>query len=1274
MANYLYNGVKLPELPTWDRTKYPYAIIGPYDSTYILCALNKKPQYGTFVIEEGENAGSYTDVYVTYLYGEDYSYVMSISYRGGKWTEPTVVDNSDSVASNVRMYFRIDYDELWTNTDIPNLDAGGIYLAASDPILVPDPEHPPIEYKLPWRTSESYLMWDNGYSNRHMYLKKKNSLERYVGVHKVADEPLNCLVYSSETEFTIGTEGGNKVWDGSMYYSTDGENWNEWDGSFVLTSSIFEGRQTILLRGLENTFVNNKSTSASSTWKLTGENISCSGNIENLLDYKVVMEGEHPVMSNYCYAGLFRNNANLISAPELPATELTEYCYAYTFGQCSALTRPPILPAMKLAARCYYYMFSNCTGLLECPNLPAKQLADYCYYNMFYNCSSITTPPVLHSKNIAQYCYAYMFQNCKSLTAAPALPALELQYSCYYYMFSGCSKLRYAPKLPATKLAGWCYADMFQNCTSLLAAPALPATKLETYCYYYMFSGCTSLKTLPLLPAKTLASSCYYYMFNGCKSIKLSLVQNSEYTNEFRVPSTGSGVTATSALSSMFSSTGGTFSGTPDINTTYYTSNDVDVSFVELPDTYVTFKDSTQFTLQTKNNLKNWDGSIEYSTDAINWTVWDGTSALISEPQDRVFHLYMRGLANTQISTSSDTGFVFTNATATKASGNIECLLDYDLVQQCEHPTMSERCFSHLFANTKLSSAPELFATKLSDYCYEGMFENCSLLEHAPALFATTLAVGCYSSMFKGCINLIQAPSLTVTALTDYCYNEMFSGCSSLRSCPDLPSTSLKEGCYKGMFSNCSSLQILPKLNASSLVVSCYEEMFANTGIVPVDTKVSGTNYIAYRIPTSATANPVEGALTNMFGSALTPQINTYYFIPIESAPIDSQQYYISFYSKNSFVFKFNSNLKTWDGVLEYSYDTISWSEWVPGSQVIVPKQESGYFMYLRGRNNSLITNSNNKIVLVTKEIVHCCGNLENLLDYQKVQLGQHPRMSAHCFRNLLSDCSTLVPKVTLPATVLSDYCYYGLFSNCSLLQSIVELPASTMTPYCYAYMFRGCTSLESAPALSSTNLAAYCYQSMFNGCSMLKSAPLLPATTMQDYCYSGMFQSCSSLTATPVLNSTSLAEYCYQNMFNGCSSITKTPTLPATVMKKGCYYQMFQSCSNLVTCCALPSKQLAEYCYYSMYYSCPKLTTLNKLPALNLQTYCYAYMYAFCTGIKFSNSYTSSEYNKSYRIPTSGTGVDASSSMYRMFYYTGGAAHGTPYINITYYTSNTLV
>ena len=201
-------------------------------------------------------------------------------------------------------------------------------------------------------------------------------------------------------------------------------------------------------------------------------------------------------------------------------------------------------------------------------------MADYCYFRMFYDCTSLTRAPELPATTLSNNCYCDMFYGCISLTHTPALPATTLVNGCYLGMFEGCTSLTHAPVLPATTLANYCYSDMFHGCTSLTHAPALPATTLSTDCYENMFKNCTSLTHIPELPATTLAEGCYSGMFDGCTSLKLSTTKTEEYTQEYRIPFSGNGTTGTDALENMFTSTGGTFTGTPSINKTYYLSSD----------------------------------------------------------------------------------------------------------------------------------------------------------------------------------------------------------------------------------------------------------------------------------------------------------------------------------------------------------------------------------------------------------------------------------------------------------------------------------------------------------------------------------------------------------------------------------------------------------------------------------------------------------------------------------------------------------------------------
>ena len=332
-------------------------------------------------------------------------------------------------------------------------------------------------------------------------------------------EGKSYLTFSSPNSFTLAVGDATKHWDGALEYFDSNKTWTTWDGTTTLSSVDNDGDNVLYLRGTGNTVITGNKLSYK--WVLTGTDIACIGNIENLLDYETVASGNHPTMASDCYDNMFYGCTALIKAPELPATTLASDCYNSMFYDCTSLTQAPALPATTLANNCYYYMFSRCTSLTQAPALPATTLADYCYQ----------------------------------------------------YMFQGCTSLTQAPSLPATTLANYCYYQMFGGCTSLTQAPYLPATTLAQSCYDYMFFGCTALTKAPLLPATTLADYCYRSMFRGCTSLKLSTTQSDEYTQEYRIPS-GAGATATDALTDMFASTGGTFTGTPEINTTYYLSTD----------------------------------------------------------------------------------------------------------------------------------------------------------------------------------------------------------------------------------------------------------------------------------------------------------------------------------------------------------------------------------------------------------------------------------------------------------------------------------------------------------------------------------------------------------------------------------------------------------------------------------------------------------------------------------------------------------------------------
>ena len=342
--------------------------------------------------------------------------------------------------------------------------------------------------------------------------------------------PKPYLTFKSPTSFTLKVNDETKHWDGTLEYSTDTSTWSTWDGTTTLSSATSGSKNVLYLRGTGNTVITGKNYNY--RWVLTGSDIACIGNIENLLDYATVESGTHPTMTTYCYAFMFYQCTSLIQAPSLPATTLSKGCYDGMFDGCTSLTQAPSLPSTTLVSYCYNYMFSGCTNLTQAPDLPATTLTPYCYSNMFDGCTSLTKAPTLPATTLAERCYFNMFRYCTNLTQAPDLPATTLTPYCYSNMFYKCTSLTQAPALPATTLASSCYFNMFRYCTNLTKAPALPATTLASECYSTMFYKCTSLTQAPSLPATTLTDGCYMFMFEFTAITAIPRIRATTYATD----------------------------------------------------------------------------------------------------------------------------------------------------------------------------------------------------------------------------------------------------------------------------------------------------------------------------------------------------------------------------------------------------------------------------------------------------------------------------------------------------------------------------------------------------------------------------------------------------------------------------------------------------------------------------------------------------------------------------------------------------------------------
>ena len=367
----------------------------------------------------------------------------------------------------------------------------------------------------------------------------------------------------------------------------------------------------------------------------------------------------------------------------------------------------------------------------------------------------------------------------------------------FCWLFGACVALTSAPELPPTTLSANCYYGMFSGCTNLKTAPALPATKLADYCYYDMFYGCTNLKTAPTLPAETLAEGCYSSMFESCTNLSSvtmlapsDQIAGDRFTEWLTNAGTEEGITRTLKVTDAAA---------------YYKLESEGV----LPDNWkkgncnldtgpcLTFTAAKAQTFTMTATEDYTISGLEYSVNGGEWKTVEKNKEVSFGGENGTLRLRGTNPEGTAKDMNSSSTITFTGNEPVACTGDIRTLLDYKNYKTVE---TNQARFCKLFYNCKvLTSAPDLPATSLADYCYAYMFYVCSKLQEAPKLPATKLVEQCYGSMFESCTNLKTAIELPAETLADGCYNWMFYDCSNLTSVTMLaPSDQISNRTFEG--------------------------------------------------------------------------------------------------------------------------------------------------------------------------------------------------------------------------------------------------------------------------------------------------------------------------------------------------------------------------------------------------------------------------------------------------------------------------------------------
>ena len=163
----------------------------------------------------------------------------------------------------------------------------------------------------------------------------------------------------------------------------------------------------------------------------------------------------------------------------------------------------------------------------------------------------------------------------------------------------------------------------------------------------------------------------------------------------------------------------------------------------------LTCSDPNGATVSMTQTLGNNSGvnvvDMKYSTDGTNWNNWTHTDVTENDSTTYTFNtislnegdkVYFKGDNSTGLGyTTSNTGnarFVLNGNLG--ASGNVMSLLYDDDFQ--EYNSVPNNGLSSLFTGcASLTTAPELPATTLGNWCYSRMFQGCTSLNYVKAMF-----------------------------------------------------------------------------------------------------------------------------------------------------------------------------------------------------------------------------------------------------------------------------------------------------------------------------------------------------------------------------------------------------------------------------------------------------------------------------------------------------------------------------------------------------------
>lgn len=561
---------------------------------------------------------------------------------------------------------------------------------------------------------------------------------------------------------------------------------------------------------------------------VTKGKVSAFGNVLSLIDNRSITK-------QYCFYALFKDCVDLITMPIFKSTASAPYCCKSMFEGCTSLIQTKSFRISFISNNCFEYMFKDCTSLIQNKGvLTSSILSDYCYYGMFqgcinlkniynlsfdeasisccqrmfYGCTNLLADIDLIIKSYSENSYKQMFENCKNLKINVIFSTNHLAVSCCERMFCGSGIFKTPENFSFYNFPEKCFKQMFMECQNLLNVTNLISSQQHEQTIEGMIKKYNS----------EFEDECCFMMFAGCKNIK-------------NQPQIFAKTIGNYSCEAMFTGTG--LQHVNNITTDSLSEH----SFAYMFGSYFDNKKYEGCNLiKDIPTIKSFSNNPIQLGDYSCLGMFSGCQSLedISYQILGLFLSTKQGCYSQMFSGCHNlTGYVNQVIDGKKEKILLPSMIlsnycyegmfedCYSLTETPELPSSntSKGCYSQMFSGcknlTKINEVKNFNAQYMYQSCFSEMFQNCILLQYFPRINGTFYSNNSCFGMFRGCTSLKEVQnydgndfnlSFSINGTADYVFASMFQGCSNLDMTFNLPTTELSVGCYHSMFKGCSSL------------------------------------------------------------------------------------------------------------------------------------------------------------------------------------------------------------------------------------------------------------------------------------------------------------------------------------------------------------------------------------------------------------------------------------------------------------------------------------